>query len=120
MKHEAKVLEEQQLARQLIEERERQEMDQQLTAIRTVRAESNAENVRISERAQYAQQLWDEERQRIADAEHSVAPTQTPPIEWQAQSTATKEQETYARQVWEEKDVVKTQFASSRALAEKL
>ena len=119
-KHEAKFREEQQLARELIEERERQEMDQQLAAIRQLRAECDAESAKISEQAQYAQQLWDEERKRVADAERSAALARELQAEWEAQSGAAQEQDAYVRQLWWEENAAEEQFASSRALAERL
>ena len=119
-KHEVRLREEQQLASRLIEERERQDIDQQLAVIQKLRAQWDAESTKINEQAQYAQQLWDEERERTADVERSVVVAQSLQAEWQAQSSVTQEQEAYARQLWEEENAAEIQLARSRALAERL
>ena len=119
-REEAKFLEEQRLARQLIEDRERQQIDQQLEAARELYNQWNAESARIEQQTRYAQELWNQERDAAANAEKSFDLARKLQAEWEEQNGPLQEQEVFARQLWEQENEAESQIVSSLALAQRL
>ena len=117
---EAKLLAEQRLAQQLVEEQDKQQMDYQLEEARKLYQEWCGESEGIKEQAVYAQEIWNQERRELDDAEKSIALAHKLLAEWELEDSTFQEQEAFAKRVWEQENENADQMKSSIALAQKL